>query len=507
MKLSELNENEYTLDTRSGGNSPGYSLQNNPLVNFGVGLGSEIGKTGFGLGQAALKGAAALTKSDFLKRAAENVGMISDRLYTKPFQEQLKTTSGKAGQLAGTAASFIAPSKGIVSAQSALRGLAPATGSRALNLVGRTAARVVPEAIGSGAVELARTGGDVGAAKSAGTAAGIMSGAFGAVGDVARASFWPDLTKSVTRALGISGKSSGGRVLPEVEKKIAGLSVIKQMAPNLKVVDSTGVEKAFDPSKATFSETLQAWNQARKSVYDRYHGLAQKAGESTAINIAPIIKDLKEVADSPVTSDYKRAAKSLFKDVVDNFGTVKDKAGKKVATFGRADIVRAEKFLESINKQAAGALAGRSDKAATEVAAGVAGRLRQLLDDAIEGATGENYLSIRSEYGALKSIENELVSRYKQAARQLGGGLSDYMQIVNSGDIISSLVTLDPASFAVGATRGALTAARKALTRPDRYLQRSFNLIDNDKINPLVLRLFGGAGGRPITDVDLRPNG
>ena len=64
----------------------------------------------------------------------------------------------------------------------------------------------------------------------------------------------------------MQGKTTGGRILPQVEKKVAGLGVIKKYSPIIKVKDDLGIEKSFNPKNASFHETLQAWNQARKQI-------------------------------------------------------------------------------------------------------------------------------------------------------------------------------------------------------------------------------------------------
>jgi hypothetical protein len=79
------------------------------IQDFGIGLGSAIGRAGMGLGEAALKvggvGEKLLTGSD---KNAQNAIMMSrylkDEVFNKPYEQNLETMSGKGGTLTGTIA-------------------------------------------------------------------------------------------------------------------------------------------------------------------------------------------------------------------------------------------------------------------------------------------------------------------------------------------------------------------------------------------------------------------
>lgn len=467
---------------------------------FGTTLGAEIGSGGLGISEAALKGAAYLAgeagapeTKDFISRAAQNAKSLKEGIYQKPFEEERNTLPGKAGEFTGVTAQFAAPSKGILVAGGKLGKASAAitSAAREVPVLGKvlgptakavtaTAAKFLPEAVGSGLVELGRTGGDVESAKTTGLFAGGTTTFLAGAGALARATYWPDLQKSVTTALGLKGKTTGGRILPQVQQKVTGLAVLKQYAENPAV--------NFDYKNASFESTIQAWNATRKYVYNKYADISASLGKEVKINVSSIVDDLTSITKDKRTGIYKDAAQSKIDDLLANF-SVKDNNGS--ITYIDASPKEIEGYLKDLYEEAGATLAGRSDKAHGNIASMVATRLRGLLDDSIEASAGAEYTALRSEYAALKSIEQDLVGQFQKEARKVGGGLTDYMNIITSGDLISGILFAQPQLFVKGAAQTILSNTVKSLKQYDRYLRRSFNLIDAKDASDISKRFFG----------------
>ncbi len=525
MKLSELDKNKYqftdSVPSQGGGISSGIPGVT-PLARMGATFGAEIGKAGFGLGETALRGVASVADKllpkgkkmssggDVIRGYAEQAKKTSENIYGKPFEQEKKTFSGQLGQTVGASVPFFAGTAPITRGQGILQNiLQPVSKIKGLGTATKAISQAIPETLVTGATQLGVSGGDIESAKEAGLLAGGTSGAFSTLGSLGRATFFPELKNSVTRALGIQGKTTGGMINQQIEKKIAGLSVLNKYAPDIKVKDAEGFEKTFKPSEATFDETLQAWNTARKSIYKKYHAISSNLGKSdfiskdgqivsTGIDLEPVANELNTILNSPRTSPYKDSARSILSDLVNNFSTIKN--GKPV--FRKIAPDEIETFLSDLYVPASSALQGKGDKAYSEIAAGTAKGIRNLLDNAIEGAGGLEYTGLKSEYSALKSIEEDLVRRFQQEARQLGGGLSDYANIFNSGDIIAGIISQNPQFIAKGVGQGFLTSLLKRLKQPNRYLQRSFKLLDKSDAGDISSRVFGGVGGRALNEQD-----
>lgn len=175
-------------------------------TQFGVGLGTSIGKAGLGLGQTFLKGANVVSNlmglpKDQYNPAIAGIESAKQKLYTDPFKNELSSLAGSAGELTGTGAVFLAPGSTVEKTQGAITGLVnkiPAVsktaqfGRGALGVVGRA----LPEATGAGASSLALSGGDIEKAKRDALLAGSASTFLGGAGALYRGAKDTGLLKS-----------------------------------------------------------------------------------------------------------------------------------------------------------------------------------------------------------------------------------------------------------------------------------------------------------------------
>lgn len=469
---------------------------------FGTGVGSSILKGGLGLAQTALKGVQKAKESPTaspLLRAIPNTQGAQQALsnvkqkFSDVYAPETKSIPGQAGNLTGEIAQYATGNATIVRGQQFLRGIADTALKNApgvAKFAGRTASRVIPEAGISAGMEYAKSGGNAEQAKEAGTFAGVASGIFGALGDVYRTAFKPSTKESLQKALGVQGKQTASRALEDTDKKLEGFQVMKEYSPNIKIKDLDGVEKNFDPNNATFTDTLQAWEQSRKLAFKEYNDIAKKAsGKGLEVDLQPVIDELLDANSQPASSQTKKAIVGAYNDLIENFTTVDD-VGNRILI---GDPERLETYIADLNKVARGVFQGTSDRATAEVAANVVSKLREIIDDAISQQGGGQYQVARNKYAALKSIENDLVRRFKQMNRKIGNGLYDYSDIFLSGDIISGIVANEPRLLVMGLTGKAVSSALKKMKDPERYLRQVFQGLDDATPPSLTKqRLFGG---------------
>lgn len=485
LKLSQIDTNQLKeVEAPKTGLSAGTGTF---AKGVGVGAVKSVGELALGVGQ--------------LGRGIQNkLGLNIGNQTSSPFDtqnaERIRETTLKAnapgqgtGKFLGTAAQYLMPTSGIVRGQQILGTAARSVPTMAGRLTAKAGARFLPEAVGTGAVSYLRNGGDVDEAKKDAVLAGGFSVGLGALGGLARSTYWPALDDSVTKALGVQGKKSGTAALKQTAQKTAGLKVLKDRAKNLTVTLDDGTKAAFDPNNASYSTTLQAWNKARQNVFNEYTTLSKKAGVDSTVDLAGVRDQIAAALDAPILGIEKRAVRSLLKDFDNVFQNPKT-----------ADLQTAERFVKSLNENTVqGFFSGTSDAAASKVNAGTAKLIRDLMDDVIEQSTGGQYQGLRSQYAALKSIEDDLVRKFQQDARSIGGGLPEYTGAFASGDIVGSALSLDPAQFAKGATLGTFSVLKRKLSNPERFLRRSFDLID-DTPKDLPLRIFGGQKALSASD-------
>lgn len=157
------------------------------ITDFGIGVGTTIGKAGLGLGEVAVKGLGELVGmgaldplstitrtpkidrvkgKEYLYDIAKGVKDVSEAVYDQPqFKKGNETLAGALGQGVGNIAVYLAPSSAVSGAQGAItKGLSAIpqanpivrTGVGAVNILGRAGV----EGINAGAVTLAQTGGN-----------------------------------------------------------------------------------------------------------------------------------------------------------------------------------------------------------------------------------------------------------------------------------------------------------------------------------------------------------
>lgn len=267
-------------------------------------------------------------------------------------------------------------------------------------------------------------------------------------------------SKYLTKAVGISGKMSGDAFRKVQESRVKGLKVLSDLAENIKVKDEFGQEKVFNPAEATFPETVQALVRGKKALYDTYSGLAKQAtGMDVQLDLKPLMEELSKFAQGPRIGVVKNRAESLIEEL-----TAIPKDPSSVMT-----------YLEDINTGLGAKFLGRSETATKDVDMAVAKGLRKTLDEAIEKATeSDQFLDLRRAYGDLKALEQPLVLAAQKGARQMGGGLEDYVDILSSGEILMGVLSANPALIAKGTIQGFLGGARRYLRNPERQLQKAF---------------------------------
>jgi hypothetical protein len=110
--------------------------------------------------------------------------------------------------------------------------------------------------------------------------------------------------------------------------------------------------------------------------------------------------------------------------------------------------------------------------------AGIANNFRSALDKAIEGATGKEYQALKNKYGALKAIENDVTKAAMRDARKNVKGLLDYTDIFTSGQMLSGILSLNPAMFTKGAVERGFKEYIKMLNDPNRAVKNIFDHLE-----------------------------
>lgn len=245
------------------------------------------------------------------------------------------------------------------------------------------------------------------------------------------------------------------------------LRTIRGNADNLNIEDATG--EIVNRTPETIQELRQAVEQTKEIVFNQYDSLAKQAGKTGAvINPAPIAKELETVISN-------RALQLTNPEVVayaQNWAT-------RLSGFGELDTETAQEIIKLMNRNLDAFYRNPTYDTASKVAvdAGIANHFRKSLDSAIEGATGEQYQALKSQYSALKAIESDVIGAAARDAKRNVRGLLDYTDIFTGGQMIGGILSLNPSMFTQGAIERGFKEYLKFLNDPNRAIANIFDTL------------------------------
>ncbi len=258
----------------------------------------------------------------------------------------------------------------------------------------------------------------------------------------------------------------------ELDKAVGGFNVIRENAPNIIVKDADDIEKVFDPNKATFFELPQALQQTKQAVYKEYSDIAREAGERGVDFSQKEFDELKKVLDKYQGKGYTPAFSTKarqFQEALDKFDNY-------------ATPEEVQSLIEKINLD----VNPLSDKAGSQVANEFSQEIRRLLDDKLEKSGNPAYQATRDKYVQLKSIEKDIIARYKEALRKANAnpGLIDGISTI---DGIMGIVKGDPTQVLRAGLIQVVKKAFNYLRDPEVALQNAFKALEKSNYKSIPL--------------------
>ena len=309
------------------------------------------------------------------------------------------------------------------------------------------------------------------------------------------------LENNVGKAVGMTGRMGLADTEKAIPRAVNAFRTIAKNAKNTMVKDIDGIEKVFEPTKATFGETLQALKQTKDSLYNQWTNMAKEAGEQGvsfgAQDFQKAIESLRKSTANSTTA-WRNKAETLIGDMTRNYA---DETPNGVV-FREVDPSDIQKFIENINVD----INPMSDKAGSEVSSLLSRTLREMMDKKIE-STGPGYQALRNQYSDLKSVENGLINQFKKSARGVGNGFPQWVEGFGTLDAIVGMVTQGPQAAIRGVGLNILAKTMRSLRDPENALKRSFKEILRET-NPMekpgtikALESLKGKGGLNLNDV------
>lgn len=247
------------------------------------------------------------------------------------------------------------------------------------------------------------------------------------------------------------------------------LKTIKANVNDLNIEDATG-ELISGRTPQTIQELSQALEQTKDIVFRQYDEIAKNAGKQGAII------DAKPIADEVLKVTENKAIQLKNPELI----KYAEDWSKRLKNFDVLDTETTQEVIKMFNNDLRAFYSKPSYESASKavIDAGIANNFRQALDKAIEGATGEQYQILKRQYGALKAIENDVTRASMRDARKNVKGLLDYSDMFTNGQMITGILSLNPAMFTKGAVERGFKEYFKFLNDPNRAIGNIF-----DKLN------------------------
>ena len=274
------------------------------------------------------------------------------------------------------------------------------------------------------------------------------------------------LSKFIPTSLKTKISESITKAIKPSVKSIKNPGYIDTAARGFQVMSKNPIE--FDGvfrKPETVSETLTSLKETKKKLYEQYSSIAQKSGEIGAkFSPRQIMADLSNwIKGTGYSADVKEYAQKRLGQLAD---------------LENLTPVQIQDRIQELNSGINFFPASGADKIKNQIDATIAVRLRKELDDIILNSTGLPYQSLKSDYAALKTIEDDIARQSAVLARKAEKGFFDITDIFTGGSITSGVLTGNPAAVISGLSGRLLKEYTKYINSPDRYIKNIFKLID-----------------------------
>lgn len=298
--------------------------------------------------------------------------------------------------------------------------------------------------------------------------------------DVASKSVVDSYTKAVKPT--VINKGTAAKVAEYNGRVVSALDAIRQNKAALKFTDADGnlIEGKTPESVGQLSEAV---GQTKADIFKRYDAMAKAAGDVGAkVNLSPVASELDAVINDKALGIAKPEAVAYAKELKNRILTEGEGADGRPIVRAPMDAETTQTLVQHYNESLKAFYRNPSYDTASRAAidALVANKLRETLDSSIEGATGPGYQGLKSQYGALKTIESDVAKRAQVIARQNTPGFLGSMSNIASGaELVRGLLTLNPTDLAVSGTIKGIQLYTKWLNNPDRLVRKMFSDLES----------------------------
>lgn len=281
-----------------------------------------------------------------------------------------------------------------------------------------------------------------------------------------------DALGMIQKIFGSTGKKSAGVMSNEPSKMLSGAETLVDNAPKLKVTDlETGSQIPYDPTTATPIQHVEALNNGKKATWAALEdNLKSATGQGVEVDTLPTQKSLVEIINSKGrVAEHARAQELLGQ--LQNLKTPTE----------------INDFLVNLNAGNQGVANGTAQAVNRKLDYEITQKLAQDLDGSIINIKDNSSVirKLKNTYSGYKNAETSLVNLAKKYINKkdslLGGGLLDYANSYNLGDIFSHIASGNPVGAVGSLLRTVALNKIKGNQLPETQLQKLFQTISNYK--------------------------
>jgi hypothetical protein len=269
---------------------------------------------------------------------------------------------------------------------------------------------------------------------------------------------------------------------------VAVSNVVKDIVENrdkIQIKDESG-EVVRNGVPETVAEFESALNQRKKQIYSEYSELNRQAGEKgKTINYGEklssekgeesILDALDIVIQDKNANLYDPQAVEYAKRLKQNFEGEYN-----------LSLEESQSQVEYLNDRLKTFFRNPDTKELTrsKIDAMISNKLRELMDNKITEATGEGYQALRNKYAEIKRIEKDVRRKANLVANKNGKTLIDFADIISGADVISGIVSMNPAQIVRGGIMYGIKETFKSINSPDANIKRMFKGAENKALLP-----------------------
>jgi hypothetical protein len=264
----------------------------------------------------------------------------------------------------------------------------------------------------------------------------------------------------------VRGKETASQVEKAREQAVDAVKTINLNKDKLQFTDEIG-QVTTGRAPESLREFSQSIEQTKRNIFDEYNQLAKQTGDA-GVKVDPgdfvdefdtFINDKAVQAAAPETIKYAKSMRSRY-------GELGDLTPEEVE-----NVIKI--YNQDLNTFYKNPTSDQGRKVAVD--AMIVNNLRKQLDDAISKTTGGQYQALKNQYGALRSIEKDVLNATLRDARRNAQGLIDFTDIFTGGELAAGVISMNPALMGKAAVQKGIKSYFKWLNDPNNQVKRMFS--------------------------------